>query len=335
MPKGAGVPPRAFSRRERVPRPRPAGNTWQGYENPNAWMKWLVLIVAVIVVVVGGLVLFSLQSLKGESVFLLHSGKDTAASAAALPGTKDMERPVETPAPAPSGELPSAVATEEQVVFRNGRPGAVLTVDGAAVDYQTVGTDLVVARSEMPDLAQVRIVCSTGAGGWETAAVWYNYHYGNDLTFGQADSYGEYLPCTQQGRARPSDKMVDVLTWAYYKGFLTSINEQSSYPMEYSTDANTAEQTEYIFSASNAHNTYDLDDFSAQADVQSILYDGDRVVYNAAFRCIATDKTTGNRSEIRNCRTIQLVWADGMWMVDRVVFLSESDFNARRYADLT
>ena len=143
-----------------------------------------------------------------------------SAAAAQTPAPAVTPQPAQTPAPA------AAVATDTQVVLRNAAANGTITVDGKAVDFAYVGNDAVIPRSSLSDVCQVRIVADNGNGGYQTAAVWYNKDYGNELTFG-AD-YGAYTDCDATGLAKPGDKVVDVLTWAFYRSFQEAINEGNS-----------------------------------------------------------------------------------------------------------
>ncbi|WP_294452132.1 hypothetical protein, partial [uncultured Gemmiger sp.] len=66
----------------------------------------------------------------------------------------------------------------------------------------------------------------------------------------------------------------------------------------------------------------------------SIQYSDGLVRYNGSFVTYATNRQTGLEKEISNHRTIELVWEDGMWKVNRMAFLSDEDFSAGRYAQL-
>lgn len=322
---------------------------WDTYRNPNQWLKWVALGVGVLAVAVGVFVLFTVANLKGVSPSDLFKGDsltdDFSGSVydhdVTLPQSTSSRNEIQEDPPAQEAQSesteqePAVIVGEDQVIFHNARPNASLTIDGKQVDFQYSGQDIVLARSQLPDVAQVRIVAPTQSG-WETAAVWFNYRYGNELTFGDEADYGSYTPCTQDGKAQPSTKVIDVLTWAYYRGFLQSINEQSLDYMAYSSASNTQEQSRNVFSDLNSQNIYDMGDYSAVCDPNSISYtSNDRVIYNASFRCIYTDRKGGESKETTNHRTIELIWEDGIWKVNDIAFLSNDDFAARRYADLT
>lgn len=330
--------------KDRKPERNRAHPSWDTYQDPNSWMKWVILAVVLVVAAVGGMIAFSLVGLKGESILSLFEKEEAYSSSvsqpeAALAPSASPERDQlmeELPTgnqeqPAGVQDLPSAEATDTRVVFRNGRPNAVLTVDGRSVPYEMVGTDLVVDRAHLPDVAQVRVVAPVGGGGWVTAAVWYNYRYGNDMTFGDENDYGSYVSCTSDGEGKPGFKVVDVLTWAYFRGYLQSINEQDMRYMVYSTDTNIEQQKLSVFSSFNSKNTYDLNDFSANCSGPSIIYEPGRVLYNASFRCQSSDGT----KIVNSYRTIELIWTDGQWKVNRTALMSSEDFAAGRYAALS
>ncbi len=238
--------------------------------------------------------------------------------------------PIVTPAPTP---VTPAVASDTQVVFRNAAANGTITVDGVPVEFTYVGNDAVIPRTSLADVCQVRIVAPAGDGTYQTAAVWYNQAYGNDLTFG--GEYGAYVPCDENGLAKPSDKMVDVLTWAFYRGFLDTINTMDINSMKYSTAANTTRCAQEI----NGYLSYeyDLSDFTAVCDPTSIQYnetDG-TVIYNGHFVSYHYDRgTTNDKTSADVHRTLRLVWEDGMWKVDAFMRLDNDSFNAGRYAAL-
>ena len=193
---------------------------WDSYSNPNGWLKWLILGVAVLVLGIGGLILLNVTTLKGEGLWETLNRQESAAQ---LPDTiysNGLPSEEQKEGAASDQETPQSTidieveATGEQVVLHNGRPDAVVTVDGRQVQVSYTGQDILIPRSALPEVAQVRLVAPTETG-WETAAVWYNYRYGNELTLGDGGDYGTYQSCAQDGEAQPSTKVVDLglLPW--------------------------------------------------------------------------------------------------------------------------
>ena len=203
-----------------------------------------------------------------------------------------------------------------------------ITVDGKAVDFAYVGNDAVIPRSSLSDVCQVRIVADNGNGGYKTAAVWYNKDYGNELTFG-AD-YGAYTDCDATGLAKPGDKVVDVLTWAFYRSFQEAINEGNSSLLRYSTAGNSTRCAAEIRNYTG--NTYDLGNFQAVSDPASIKYTDGQVIYNGHFVANYTD--SGSSYTADHHRTLRLVWEDGIWKVDAFSLLPDGAYSATTYATL-
>ena len=77
-----------------------------------------------------------------------------------------------------------------------------------------------------------------------------------------------------------------------------------------------------------------MSNYQAVCSQPTIEYSNGLVRYNGSFVTYATNRETGLQKEIANHRTIELVWQNGMWMVNRMAFLSDDDFNAGRYAAL-
>lgn len=295
----------------------------------------IVLIVLGAVIVV--LVCVVLFLLFGDKDGKTNNDTSTPAGGQAGTGTVTTE-PSSDPwtdgvEPADPSQGQVAEASDSQVVLRNVPENATLTVDGNPVSFTAVGEDVVVSRDSLPDVCVIRAIVPT-EDGYQTAAVWYNYRYGNDLTLGDPDQYGAYTDCDETGLCEPSYKVVDVLTWAYYTGYLNCINNQTMAYMAYSTQNNNDLQMEHVYSEDNAKNEYDLDNYQAVCSAPTIEYASGMVRYNATFVTYATNRETGLQKEISNHRTIELVWQNGMWMVNRMAFLSDEDFNAGRYATL-
>ena len=303
--------------------------------------KLPIIIAAVVVVVVVA---------AAAAVFFLRGSKDNAATLPAAepvtteaadaatpqtPAPADRAAAAQTPAPAVTpqpAQTPAAVLRSDaepvQVVLRNAAANGTITVDGKAVDFAYVGNDAVIPRSSLSDVCQVRIVADNGNGGYKTAAVWYNKDYGNELTFG-AD-YGAYTDCDATGLAKPGDKVVDVLTWAFYRSFQEAINEGNSSLLRYSTADNSTLCAAEIRNYTG--NTYDLGNFQAVSDPASIKYTDGQVIYNGHFVANYTD--SGSSYTADHHRTLRLVWEDGVWKVDAFSLLPDGAYSATTYAPL-
>lgn len=267
-----------------------------------------------------------------------EGGAGLAASGTPAPTPSATPVPPSTPAPTPipapvqtPATVPGAQFANTAVVFHNAHPNGKVFVDGVEAEFLYDGGDVILPRAFMKDVCQVRIVAEKD-GAFETAAVWYNKAYGDELSF-DAD-YGGYVPCDASGKSEPSQKVIDVLLWAYHDSFLRCINEQTTSLLRYSTAANTKREESHIFSETNAKNTYSLDNFHAGCDPESITYRDGTVTLNATFVSYATSRKDGKTTPVTSNKTMELVWEDGVWKVNRLAFVSDEDFAAHRYAEL-
>lgn len=309
-----------------------------GMPNPLAGLsdqnkKILILVVVLVVCALIGTLIRVVGNMpkNSQGTTTTSQSQSQAAAGDGSASTGDPWTDGVEPADPSQGQV--AEASDSQVVLRNVPENATLTVDGNPVSFTAVGEDVVVSRDSLPDVCIVRAIVPT-EDGYQTAAVWYNYRYGNDLTMGDPDQYGAYTDCDETGLCEPSYKVVDVLTWAYYTGYLNCINNQTMAYMVYSTQNNNSLQEDHVFSEDNAKNEYDLENYQAVCSAPTIEYASGMVRYNASFVTYATNRETGLQKEISNHRTVELVWQNGMWMVNRMAFLSDEDFNAGRYATL-
>lgn len=307
----------------------PAEQTANGDSTPARTMNYIVIVLVVLVVVlIGALAFMMLNGRKDNS-----DSTNPPVAAVSDPVSEDNSVAEANPS-AEADEVQAApVASDTQVVIHNAvAEGSTITVEGKAIPFSIVGTDAVISRDQLSDVCQVRIIAPDSNGGYQTASVWYNKNYGNELSF--ATDYGDYVSCDATGHGKPGDKFVDVLTWAFYRSFLTSINKEDISQIQYSTSANTirvgTEVSDYF------DLTYDLEDFSANCNPSTIFYnesDG-TVVYNVIFRCYykADGSTTTTTSQVY--RTIRLVWEDGIWKVDAFARIDEPTYQAGAYAQL-
>ena len=72
--------------------------------------------------------------------------------------------------------------------------------------------------------------------------------------------------------------------------------------------------------------TFTLDKSDMVCDTEHIAYGDNTVTVNAAANYEAVNDTTGEVETATDYYTIQAVWQDGMWLVDRSWMISESDY---------
>ena len=96
------------------------------------------------------------------------------------------------------------------------------------------------------------------------------------------------------------DKVVDVLTWAFYRSFQEAINEGNSSLLCYSTADNSTRCAAEIRNYTG--NTYDLGNFQAVSDPASIKYTDGQVIYIAVTEIPASRTCDAGRGDVVSCR---------------------------------
>lgn len=265
------------------------------------------------------------------------------ASPAPAPTTAPTDAPTAAPDPDPApvsleglvvpGEH-TAQENENLVVLRNALPDGIVTVDGVSVPFNYVGADITISRSLVPDFCIIRIIAPYG-DGYATAAVCYNYNYGNDMILGSTEedgvnNYGAYASCDISGYAAPnSSKFLDILTWDYFRFYQQAINANDTNQLKYVTSSYLGQRASDAMSEFGVE--YDLKDFNVTTDPKSIHIlsnpDGTAaVVINARFKGNVINNG-GMTYANERYYTLRYEWEDNMWKVADSALISANDFN--------
>ena len=141
---------------------------------------------------------------------------------------------------------------------------------------------------------------------------------------------------SQAATAQPTQAEIDTILSTFYTSYLTSINEQSISHVQLSTQSNSKDIESRIQIPGNKDNTFTF--ISAQCDPASIVAGEENgvptVSFNATFGF--SFKPRDNSAEATNSssrRTIQLIFSEDKWMVNRLVPVSDANFDAHKLAD--
>lgn len=256
--------------------------------------------------------------------------EDPAASAAA--SSEAAPAAVQTPATTaePTATVqPSATASDTTYIVRGVPENAAITINGEPAAYTLVGSDVVFQKDALGTAAQLRFVVQVN-GTYQAAQLWYTEESGNEITLGS----DVFSASDSTGLLTPDEDYIQKAALYYYKGFLDAINVHNLGAMRFSTERNSNEQSEHVFSDLNAGNTYDITTASCSIDAASLSIGQSDLTVNVTYMCMREDRSTGDRAVNSNHRTIKMIWQDGMWQVDDIAFLNDTDFAAHRYADL-
>ena len=230
--------------------------------------------------------------------------------------------------PAATAE-PSATASDTTYIVRGVPENATITINGEPAAYTLVGSDVVFQKDALGTAAQLRFVVQVN-GTYQAAQLWYTEESGNEITLGS----DVFSASDSTGLLTPDEDYIQKTALYYYKGFLDAINVHNLGAMRFSTERNSNEQSKHVFSDLNAGNTYDSTTASCSIDAVSLNIGQSDLTVNVTYTCVREDRSTSDRAVNSNHRTIKMIWQDGMWQVDDIAFLNDTDFAAHRYADL-
>ena len=148
-------------------------------------------------------------------------------------------------------------------------------------------------------------------------------------------AFGTFVPCEADGYAKPDEEYLDAMLTVYYRAYLRAANAAAPAELRYVTELHSQSLSAGIKSGATGAVTFTLDKSDMVCDTEHIAY-GDNtgrwlwrtmaVTVNAAASYEAVNDTTGEVETATDYYTIQAVWQDGMWLVDRSWMIPESDY---------
>ena len=134
------------------------------------------------------------------------------------------------------------------------------------------------------------------------------------------------MPCEADGYAKPDEEYLDAMLTVYYRAYLRAANAADPAELRYVTELHSQSLSAGIKSGATGAVTFTLDKSDMVCDTEHIAYGDNTVTVNAAASYEAVNDTTGEVETATDYYTIQAVWQDGMWLVDRSWMISESDY---------
>ena len=139
-------------------------------------------------------------------------------------------------------------------------------------------------------------------------------------------AFGTFVPCEADGYANPDEEYLDAMLTVYYHAYLRAANAADPAELRYVTELHSQSLSAGIKSGATGAVTFTLDKSDMVCDTEHIEYGDNTVTVNAAASYEAVNDTTGEVETATDYYTIQAVWQDGIWLVDRSWMISESDY---------
>ena len=114
--------------------------------------------------------------------------------------------------------------------------------------------------------------------------------------------------------------------WFLAQSQIFAANAAAPAELRYVTELHSQSLSAGIKSGATGAVTFTLDKSDMVCDTEHIAYGDNTVTVNAAANYEAVNDTTGEVETATDYYTIQAVWQDGMWLVDRSWMISESDY---------
>lgn len=139
-------------------------------------------------------------------------------------------------------------------------------------------------------------------------------------------SFGTLTTCDAEGYNDPDESYLDAMLTVYYKSQLQAFNSRKVSDLRFSTDLNAQSWEGDITMGAYDAVEYNLDTSDMVHTPAGLAYGDHKVTVNAAGNWTGVNRTTGKTESGTDYMTIQAIWQDGLWQVDRCLPCSEEDY---------
>lgn len=201
--------------------------------------------------------------------------------------------------------------------------GLVITADGVPVDY-LVAEDgrLYLDRHGLTQTdVLLRAILPGENGGYRTALALVS------KPSNPTASFGSLTDCDAEGYNQPDEEYLDAMVTVFYKSLLRAFNSRQVADLRFSTDLNDQSWEGSITMGAYDAVLYDLETSDMAFTTNGLGYGDHKVTFNAAGQWQGTNRETGAAESGTDYMTIQAIWRDGIWQVDRCIPCTETDYN--------
>lgn len=237
-------------------------------------------------------------------------------------------RPAQT-ADAPLQDLPavtdaaSAEDESQRLYCENltAADGLRMTLNGKAVEYGVAEDGRVYL--DRKDLTQtdtlLRAILPSG-DGWQTTLALVS------KPSNPTASFGTLTLCDEEGYNDPDESYLDAMLSVYYRAQLQAFNSRKVEDLRFSSDLNDQSWEESITLGAYDAVVYNLDQSDMTFTTAGLVYGDRKVTLNAAGQWTGTNRTSGQTESGTDYMTIQAIWRDGIWQIDRCVPCTQQDY---------
>lgn len=140
-------------------------------------------------------------------------------------------------------------------------------------------------------------------------------------------SFGTLTTCEEDGYNNPDGEYLDAMLSVYYRSMLKAYNSRKVSDLRFSTDLNDQSWTEAITMGAYDAVEYDLAQSDMGFTTTGLGYGDHKVTLNVFGKWVGVNRTSGQTETGTDYMTIQAIWQDGIWQIDRCLPCTEADFN--------
>lgn len=140
-------------------------------------------------------------------------------------------------------------------------------------------------------------------------------------------SFGTLTPCDAEGYNEPDADYLDAMLSVYYRSMLRAYNSRQVADLRFSTQNNSEGWSGAITMGAYDALVYDLARSDMVYSDQGLTYGDKAVTLNVAGQWVGTNRKTGAEETGTDYMTMQAIWQNGMWLVDRVMPCTEEEYN--------
>lgn len=236
---------------------------------------------------------------------------------------KESTQPVDAPVTAETGQAAFTVAEDQRLYCENltAADGMKMTLDGKEIEFGVAEDGRVYLDREDITTTDALLRAILPAGdGWQTTLALVS------KPSNPTASFGTPTPCDAEGYNDPDEAYLDAMVSVYYRSLLRAYNSRKVEDLRFSTQNNSQSREGDITMGAYDAVLYNGDKSDMTFSTAGLAYGEGTVTFNAAGNWTGVNRTTDQTESGTDYMTIQAIWRDGLWQIDRCMPCSEEDY---------